>query len=90
MKISRYLTLVVTIALSSLSTYAGERIVGSRKSLPLAYDVDVIVAGGSLAGVEAACAAADNGASVLLVESFYFSNVIRQYFSSSSGLASGF
>ncbi len=37
--------------------------------LPLAYDVDVVVAGGSLAGVEAACAAADQGAKVLLVES---------------------
>jgi flavin-dependent dehydrogenase len=38
-------------------------------TLPLAYDVDVVVAGGSLAGVEAACAAAEQGASVLLVES---------------------
>ena len=37
--------------------------------LPLAYDVDVVVAGGSLAGVEAASAAADQGAAVLLVES---------------------
>jgi len=37
--------------------------------LPLAYDVDVVVAGGSLAGVEAACAAADQGAKVLLIES---------------------
>jgi len=37
--------------------------------LPLAYDVDVVVAGGSLAGVEAACAAADQGATVVLVES---------------------
>jgi hypothetical protein len=37
--------------------------------IPLAYDVDVVIAGGSLAGVEAACTAADSGASVLLVES---------------------
>lgn len=41
----------------------------AQESLPLAYDVDVVVAGGSLAGVEAACAAAEEGASVLLVES---------------------
>jgi len=37
--------------------------------LPLIYDVDVVVAGGSLAGVEAACAASEQGATVLLVES---------------------
>jgi len=36
--------------------------------LPMAYDVDVLVAGGSLSGVEAACAAANEGASVLLIE----------------------
>ncbi|MBT3381836.1 MAG: FAD-dependent oxidoreductase [Lentisphaerae bacterium] len=41
----------------------------SATELPVAFDVDVVVAGGSLAGVEAACAAAENGASVLLVES---------------------
>ena len=44
-------------------------VVEMAKELPLAYDVDVVVAGGSLAGVEAACAAADAGASVLVVES---------------------
>jgi len=37
-------------------------------TLPVAYNVDVLIAGGSLAGVEAACAAAENGASVLLIE----------------------
>ena len=37
--------------------------------LPVPFDVDVVVAGGSLAGVEAACAAAEQGASVLLIES---------------------
>ncbi|MGD8240368.1 MAG: FAD-dependent oxidoreductase, partial [Armatimonadota bacterium] len=40
----------------------------SATELPVAFDVDVVVAGGSLAGVEAACAAAERGASVLLVE----------------------
>jgi len=69
MKSCRYLILAVTIALSPLLTNAGETVVESKKSLPLAYDVDVVIAGGSLAGVEAACAAAEAGASVLLVES---------------------
>jgi len=50
------------------STKAGT-VSESERLLPLAYDVDVVIAGGSLAGVEAACAAADNGASVLVVES---------------------
>ena len=41
----------------------------TETKLPLIYDVDVVVAGGSLAGVEAACAASEQGATVLLVES---------------------
>ena len=44
-------------------------IVEGETTLPLAYDVDLAVAGGSLAGVEAAIAAAQQGASVLLVDS---------------------
>jgi hypothetical protein len=44
-------------------------VVETAREIPLAYDVDVVVAGGSLAGVEAACAAADSGASVLVVDS---------------------
>ena len=46
-----------------------DRIVEGEASLPLAYDVDVLVAGGSLAGVEAACVASDKGSSVLVIES---------------------
>ena len=46
-----------------------QRIVEGQTSLPLAYGVGVLVAGGSLAGVEAACAASDKGASVLVIES---------------------
>jgi len=49
-----------------------EGVVETAKEMPLAYDVDVVVAGGSLAGVEAACAAADAGASVLVVESRHY------------------
>ena len=48
---------------------SSDRIVEGETSLPLAYDVDVLVAGGSLAGVEAACVASDKGASVLVIES---------------------
>ena len=44
-------------------------IVEGERTLPIAYDVDVVVAGGSLAGVEAAIAAAEKGAAVLLVDS---------------------
>lgn len=44
-------------------------LVEGERTLPLAYDVDVVVAGGSLAGVEAAVAAAEKGASVLLIDS---------------------
>lgn len=69
MNICSYLTLAVTIVLSPLLTGAQENVVESKKTLPLAYDVDVVVAGGTLAGVEAACAAADAGATVLVVES---------------------
>jgi hypothetical protein len=57
---------------SALPGQAAERpdvIVEGPSTLPLAYDVDVVVVGGSLTGVEAACAAADQGATVLLVES---------------------
>ena len=48
---------------------SSQMIVEGQTSLPLAYDVDVLVAGGSLAGVEAACAASGKGASVLVIES---------------------
>jgi hypothetical protein len=66
--------LLVTILLSCCPLHADDRgqlaaVFEAATKLPLAYDVDVVVAGGSLAGVEAACAAADRGASVLLVES---------------------
>jgi len=62
-----FLSLFVTFALQM--GVGAEGVVEAAKELPLAYDVDVVVAGGSLAGVEAACSAADSGASVLLVES---------------------
>lgn len=57
----------------ALSVQAAERpgsvVFEAVAKLSIAYDVDVVLAGGSLAGVEAACAAADQGAAVLLVDS---------------------
>ncbi len=57
------------ISQSGLLAQPQSALVESERTLPLAYDVDVVVAGGSLAGVEAAIAAADAGASVLLIDS---------------------
>jgi hypothetical protein len=65
--------LFVSLLCGALSGQAAESqnivVFEAATKLPLAYDVDVMVAGGSLAGVEAACAAAEQGATVLLVES---------------------
>ncbi|EDM25897.1 hypothetical protein LNTAR_07639 [Lentisphaera araneosa HTCC2155] len=69
MSITYYLKLAVIFALLPLSSYSLDKLVESKSTLPLAYDVDVLVAGSSLAGIEAACAAADKGASVLVIES---------------------
>ena len=69
MRMSHFLKLALTIALLPLSAYSMDKVLESKSALPLAYDVDVLVAGSSLAGIEAACAAADNGASVLVIES---------------------
>ena len=69
MKISFVLTIFLN-ALFMCPSYmvaSSDRIVEGETSLPLAYDVDVLVAGGSLAGVEAACVASDKGASVLVL-----------------------
>ncbi|MCH2209556.1 MAG: FAD-dependent oxidoreductase, partial [Lentisphaerales bacterium] len=62
------LILTLIMAFCPLAIHAVTAVTESKKSLPLAYDVDVLVAGSSLAGIEAACAAADNGASVLVIE----------------------
>ena len=40
--------------------------------VPVAYDVDVVVAGGGISGIIAALAAARNGAKTLIVESFAY------------------
>ena len=67
---SRVLVLMALACLVLPSNSGGSDTVrSSATGLPAVFEVDVVVAGGSLAGVEAACAAAEEGASVLLVES---------------------
>ncbi|MHC5057230.1 MAG: FAD-dependent oxidoreductase, partial [Planctomycetota bacterium] len=63
-------TVVLLAAGGMAPAGAGEpgTVVENPTRLQVAYDVDVLVAGGSLAGVEAACAAARAGADVLLIE----------------------
>ena len=63
---SRAAVLSVAMGITSCAARA-ESVVAGRVRLPVAYDVDVVVAGGSLAAVEAACAAAGEGASVFLL-----------------------
>lgn len=67
----KFITPIIVYAAATLILQAQSdvAIVESERTLPLAYDVDVVVAGGSLAGVEAAVAAAEKGGSVLLVDS---------------------
>ena len=69
MRVYLYFIYAAAISFGPLCASATTALIESKKSLPLAYDVDVVVAGASVAGVEAACAAADNGASVLVLES---------------------
>jgi len=47
-------------------------LVESEKKVPVVYDVDVVVAGGGVAGIFAAIVAARNGAETLLIERFAY------------------
>ncbi len=48
----------------------GQEIISWSRKIPVRYTADVAVLGGGIAGVTAACAAAREGASVILVERF--------------------
>ena len=64
----RTIALAATLcfALSHALFAAGEMASESARSIPIAYDVDVVVVGGSSAGVAAAVAAAGQGAKVFV------------------------
>lgn len=47
-----------------------DEVVSLRRDIPVRYHADVVVIGGGMSGVSAACAAALSGASVLLIERF--------------------
>ena len=57
---------VILFALSNMVVAAEKAIIQSARDIPIAYDVDVVVVGGSSAGVAAAVAAAEQGAKVFL------------------------
>jgi len=60
--------LVLLIAAEVLSAQPATRtVVEQSKHIPIAYDVDVVIVGGSSAGVAAACEARRNGARVFLI-----------------------
>ena len=63
----KILPLVLPVAMASLATAA--TVIESAREIPLAYDVDVVVVGGTTRGVAAAEAAAKAGASVFLAAS---------------------
>ena len=68
MVVFRLLLPIVLLGASALAEAAGSgpAVVESARKLPVAGEVDVVVAGGSTAAVAAAVAAAEHGASVLL------------------------
>ena len=58
---------VIGLGLSVISSLHADDVVETARQLPVAYDVDVVVVGGSGGAVEAACEAARQGASVFLL-----------------------
>lgn len=66
MKIPQFFLLAGAVALSSVSVVGAEKVVESAREIPVAYDVDVVVVGGSTGAVTAAVEAAGQGASVFL------------------------
>ncbi len=47
-----------------------DKIVSLKRNVPVKYEADVVVIGGGIAGVSAACSSAASGASVILIERF--------------------
>jgi len=65
--LSRLLLLSLTFPLVMQPAFGGERIQEATKRLQIAYDVDVVIAGGSVPAVAAAVAVARKGHSVFLL-----------------------
>lgn len=67
-KSGRWLAATVFVLLFSLlhRTSAADTVVESKREIPVAYDVDVVVVGGTVGAVSAAVEAAEKGASVFL------------------------
>lgn len=47
-----------------------DKIVSLKRNVPVNYEADVVVIGGGIAGISAACSSAASGASVILIERF--------------------
>jgi heterodisulfide reductase subunit A-like polyferredoxin len=65
--LSRLLLLSLTFPLVMQPAFGGERIQEATKRLQIAYDVDVVIAGGSVPAVAAAVSIAEKGHSVFLL-----------------------
>lgn len=62
-----FASFLITTALASVSPlFAQETILETAREIPVSYDVDVVVVGGTSGAITAAVAAANNGASVFL------------------------
>jgi len=68
---SRGLSVVIFIGITLMLVLSGygKTVLESAREIPVAYDVDVVVVGGTSAGVAAAVAAAQEGASVFVAAS---------------------
>ena len=70
--------LLVAGAIYSPNLFAKKTIVNNAKNVtvslkrnvPVRYDADIVVVGGGIAGISAACSAAFSGANVILIERF--------------------
>ena len=57
-------------ACKSNDNSSDERTVSLTRKVPVSYNADVIVVGGGMAGISAACSAAKSGSKVILIERF--------------------
>jgi len=57
-------------ACKSSDNSSDERTVSLKRKVPVSYNADIIVIGGGMAGISAACSAAKSGSKVILIERF--------------------